>query len=53
MGETHGCSCPAGAAELCEHVLFVLVRVFRMQLANPLVWQVSAITHTPRRASLW
>lgn len=42
IGETHSCSCRAGGgSELCEHVIFVLVRVFRMPVENPLVWQLS------------
>ena len=40
IGETHSCSCHAGN-ELCQHVLFVLTRVFRMPAANPLIWQLS------------
>eukprot|EP01051_Picozoa_sp_SAG22_P014515 SAG22_NODE_1771_length_3616_cov_7.362834_2_plen_727_part_01 len=39
VGEQHSCNCGT-PNELCEHVLFVLVRVFRMQIANPLVWQL-------------
>ena len=42
IGETHSCSCRAsGPPELCEHIIFVLVRVFRMPVENPLVWQLS------------
>ena len=40
IGETHSCSCHSGN-ELCQHVLFVLTRVFRMPAANPLIWQLS------------
>lgn len=40
IGETHSCSCRSGN-ELCIHILFVLMRVFRMPAANPLIWQLS------------
>ena len=40
IGETHSCSCHSGN-ELCIHILFVLMRVFRMPAANPLIWQLS------------
>ena len=40
IGEQHACSCHTNQ-ELCEHIIFVLVRVFRMPVENPLVWQLS------------
>ncbi|KAL6750982.1 hypothetical protein V8C86DRAFT_2793293 [Haematococcus lacustris] len=45
IGARPSCSCalPGGPtpAELCLHLLFVLVKVLRVPASNPLVWQLS------------
>ena len=42
IGAVHTCSC--GAREQpCVHTAFVLLRIFRLDPSNPLVWQTSLI----------
>jgi E3 ubiquitin-protein ligase ZSWIM2 len=45
VGERHSCSCrsPREHDTLCQHVLFVLLRVLKVPRENPLVWQSGLI----------
>lgn len=42
IGARQSCSCTDGA-ELCVHILFVMVKVLRVPLDQPLVWQRSLL----------
>jgi hypothetical protein len=37
IGDVQACSC--GQEELCVHILFVMVRIFRLEKEDTLVWQ--------------
>lgn len=46
VGSLQQCTCHRGAqasAELCRHIVFVMVKVLKVQPENPLVWQLSLI----------
>eukprot|EP00698_Gefionella_okellyi_P001838 TRINITY_DN11679_c0_g1_i1.p1 TRINITY_DN11679_c0_g1~~TRINITY_DN11679_c0_g1_i1.p1 ORF type:complete len:516 (+),score=27.89 TRINITY_DN11679_c0_g1_i1:103-1548(+) len=44
IGSLHTCSvCSKAGSELCIHILFVILRVFRLQRDNPLSWQQSLV----------
>eukprot|EP00736_Rhodelphis_marinus_P006337 Rmarinus@m.1253 len=43
IGETHTCTCLDSRQELCAHILFVLLKVFRLPKDDPLVWQRSLL----------
>lgn len=57
LGDPHRCSCPQAGSELCDHLLFVLLRVLRLPPDNALSWQLgwtdaevsAALTHNQRR----
>jgi hypothetical protein len=37
IGESQTCTC--GDRELCVHILFVTLKVFRLEPSNPIIWQ--------------
>jgi len=39
------CSCGGGRTEHCVHTIFSLLRIFKVDEADPLVWQLSFIDH--------
>lgn len=41
VGDLQKCTC--GDRELCVHILFVMLKVFRLPADNPLVWQKSLL----------
>jgi len=41
IGERQTCSC--NSEDICVHVLFIMLRVFRVPQDNPLVWQKSLV----------
>jgi hypothetical protein len=43
IGESQKCSCGGGQAKgkLCQHILFVMIKVLRVPETNPLAWQFS------------
>lgn len=41
VGSEQTCTC--GDRELCVHILFVMLKVFRLDVGNPLVWQKSLV----------
>jgi len=45
IGEPNQCSCGGGEARsrLCVHLLFVMIKVLRVQETNPLSWQLSIV----------
>ena len=43
IGPRMGCSCGYAEKEVCEHVLFVMVKVLRVPEENPLSWQLSLL----------
>ena len=45
IGEPNQCSCGGGEARsrLCVHLLFVILKVLRVQETNPLSWQLSIV----------
>ena len=46
VGSLQQCTCHRRAkepAELCVHILFVMVKVLKVQPENPLVWQLSLV----------
>lgn len=57
LGDPHRCSCPQAGSELCDHLLFVLLRVLRLPPEDALSWQLgwtdaevsAALAHNQRR----
>lgn len=50
VGSLQQCTCHKRAqtsAELCRHIVFVMVKVLKVQPENPLVWQLSLIGESP------
>ena len=43
LGSNHSCSCGGGRSEHCIHTLYVLLKIFRIQPDNPIIWQLSLI----------
>jgi hypothetical protein len=41
IGDVQGCTC--GQEDTCVHVLFVMLRIMRLEPDNPLVWQRSLV----------
>lgn len=41
VGDNQMCTC--GDKELCIHILFVMLKVFRVEVGNPLIWQKSLL----------
>ena len=39
VGSEQHCSCPAAADELCTHILFVMLRAFKVDPNHEVVWQ--------------
>lgn len=43
LGDCLSCSCGHAGNEHCVHTLYALLRIFKLQTDNPLIWQVSYI----------
>jgi len=43
VGSTMGCSCRSKEAGPCLHLLFVLVKLLRVPIENPYLWQASLL----------
>ena len=41
IGLRNKCSCKGSKTKTCVHILFVLIKVLRVEVDDPLVWQVS------------
>ena len=43
IGSSIECSCGGGRTEHCVHTIYALIRIFKMDEADPLIWQLSYI----------
>ena len=43
IGSEIQCSCGGGRTEHCVHTIFALVRIFKVDELDPLIWQLSFI----------
>jgi len=43
LGDSLSCSCGAAGTEHCIHTLYALLKIFKLQPENPLIWQISYI----------
>lgn len=43
IGSEIQCSCGGGRSEHCVHTIFALIRIFKVDEADPLIWQLSYI----------
>lgn len=43
LGGTHSCTCGGGKTEHCIHTVYVLLKIFKVLVDNPLIWQLSFI----------
>ena len=43
IGSDITCSCGGGRTEHCVHTIFSLIRIFKVDEADPLIWQLSFV----------
>ena len=41
VGSEISCSCGGGRTEHCVHTIYALIKIFRIEEGNPLLWQLS------------
>ena len=41
VGSEISCSCGGGRTEHCVHTIYALLKIFRIQEGDPLIWQLS------------
>ena len=43
LGSLHSCTCGGGRTEHCIHTIYVQLKIFKITVDNPIIWQLSLI----------